>query len=196
MQPLNLLALAGAPVVGTTYLVPCYWGTWGASDAQWWPMRQPAHEEPEGSGLWDWHLDSRFLTPDQEALADETEQANGTATSAYPEPAPDQRWKGSRASRQYTIVFLRSLDGPPPPAVFRPLECRRPTVSPEPLCVPWPELQCRFGDPALPIVTPAGRILCPHQKADLTYEPVSEDGIIVCPLHRLRVRAAVSLRRT
>jgi nitrite reductase/ring-hydroxylating ferredoxin subunit len=45
------------------------------------------------------------------------------------------------------------------------------------------------------VITEAGRAVCPHKKVDLTGQPCEPDGIVVCPLHRLRVRVPENAMR-
>lgn len=188
--PPKLAELDGPPIVGSTYLILCAHAKWG-SKLDWYPMLgQPHSEAPRDDLYFDWHLDARFLTPDQELHAAFVEvTSSATRAATFPEPQPGQRWVGSRASRQFTIPWFKGLFGDDrPPSEYRPLVCRRPTVAPEPLAVPWPELVELYGDPVEAIRGKDGRVFCPHQKLELTYEPRDAAGIVICPFHRLRVK--------
>lgn len=177
--------LLSAPIVGRTYLVPTIRRQWHDTVSDW-PMLGSPHEEQPG--MFDWHLDYRFLTAEQEDIAHRCEI--GAVDADRPPDGPLKRWRGSRASRQFTIPAAAGCGewSRYPPVVMRHLECRRPTIAPEPLAVPWPQLAERFGQPAEPVCLPSGRFLCPHQKLDLTYWPREADGTVICPFHRLRVR--------
>lgn len=190
-SPPKLADLDGPPVVGSTYLVLCAHAKWGAK-LDWYPMLGQPHLEPDRKGFGqflDWHLDARFLTDEQEIHAAFCEVTHPVIHAAtFPEPEPGQRWIGSRASRQFIIPWLKGLGHARPPSEYRPLVCRRPTIAPEPLAEPWPELAERYGDPADAIRGKDGKVYCPHHKLELTHEPRDCDGIVICPLHRLRVK--------
>lgn len=179
----NVLTLDHAPIVGKTYLVPTIETSWEGDGV--WPLMTPApHSDMDG--LWDWHLDYRFLTAAQERVAAKVEAESDLIDQKAPASRPEARWTGSRASRQFTIGRIGKGADAFPPVKLRPLVCRRPTVAPEPLCRPF-DLS-HLGDPAVAISTPDGRHLCPHQKMDLTHWPRECDGTVICPLHRLRVK--------
>lgn len=185
----NVLTLDHAPIVGKTYLVPAVQDVWGNYGAAWPVMTAAPHCDTED--IWDWHLDYRFFTAEQEIVAQWMERRSVAIDHDRPPTFPERRWTGSRASRQFTIIRVgRGKIGAEafPPVVFRPLVCRRPTVAPEPLAVSWDELAETYGSPAPAIRTEGGRFLCPHQKMDLTHWPREPDGTVICPLHRLRVR--------
>lgn len=180
----DVLTIDHAPVVGEVYSVPTVEAAWDGNFGQW-PVIQAAPHTDVGR-VRDWHLDYRFLTPAQEALAAAVERRE-TIWDHMSETGAPNRWPGSRAARQLTLLRL-GYQPDFPPAVFRDLVCRRPTLRPEPLSKPWDDLHARYGTPADAICTPSGRHLCPHQKMDLTHWPREADGTVICPLHRLRVR--------
>lgn len=184
----NILTLDYAPIVGETYSVPTVewrWPSLGYVDH--WPVITPSwHKDFEI--IEDWHLDYRFLTPEQEADAALIEEKGSHHWRHWPEYSGPNRWPGSRASRQMTLVRTPSM-ADWPPVVFRDLICARPTLAPEPLWRPWP-LHQEYGEPAEPICTADGRFLCPHQMMDLTHWPREADGTVICPVHRLRVKVA------
>lgn len=183
----NIFTLDHAPIVGKKYLVPTIDDYWQGPGI--WPLITPApHSENPETGFWDWHLDYRFFTRRQEMLAERCEKENPNTDPMRPPAKPEARWTGSRASRQFTIGRFGQGSLAFPTVKFRPLRCRRPTVAPEPLCVPFD--LCEFGSPATAIQTADGRYLCPHQKMDLTHWPREADGTVICPLHRLKVRIA------
>ena len=202
----TLASLDGAPVVGGYYRVPTIRHAFYGLEADW-PVRGPQHQELP-FGILDWHLDRRFFLPYQEdhcaKLDEELQRNRGTG----PDPGPERRWPGSRSSAYLTFMWIEPgvawpgwpaglaltpgsagvHRGTPPPSRLKDLRCTRPTVEPEPLTPLWPELQETYGDPAEPIRSSEGRPLCPHMKVDLTGEPCDADGVVVCPLHRLRVK--------
>lgn len=181
----NVQTLDQAPVVGKVYMVPTVLEVWCDLERPW-PVITPS-PHCDRDGLWDWHLDYRFLTPEQEAAAARWECHMGTAAPLHD---PARRWIGSRVARNLTMIRYESGDRSGaalwPPVVFRPRVCRRPTIAPEPLAQEW-DLAAHYGSPAPAICTPSGRVLCPHQKMDLTHWPREADGTVICPLHRLRV---------
>lgn len=183
----NILTHHKKPTVGCTYSVPTVewaWTMMGGVDH--WPVITPsAHKDLETTE--DWHLDYRFLTPEQEAVAAFLEERASHWWSHWPEYSGPNRWPGSRAARQMVLIRGPS-DGDWPPVVFRDLKCRRPTLAPEPLWRHWHALALQYGDPAEAICTTEGRFLCPHQKMDLTHWPREADGTVICPLHRLKVK--------
>lgn len=194
----KLTNLAAAPRVGKIYLVPTirapFYGLWGD-----WAVRGPQHQElPDG--MIDWHLDRRFMTKAQERKLVELERAYVFERGDTPNPGDGRRWPGSRVGAYFTFLWLEEgvstgndvidqlvLRGKPPPATLLPRKCRRPTVEVEDMPEYW-DLAERYGEPAEPIWSKDGRPLCPHQKVDLTGEPCDSDGVVTCPLHRLRVR--------
>lgn len=178
----NVLTLTHAPIVGKIYMVPTIrytWGDWNTCLSDW-PVITPAPHCDSPYDDRDWHIDYRFLSDEQRAM-----------TLAFERMCPDEwpqrpdRQPGERAARQFTCLSL-SKRFPYPEPVLRPLECRSKTTAPDPLIGPF-DLSA-FGNPAEAICTPEGRLLCPHQKMDLTYWPREADGTVICPLHRLRVR--------
>ena len=207
IEPQKLTSLDAAPLVGETYLVPTvyapFYGLWGD-----WPVRGPSHRELP-MGLIDWHLDRRFLTKRQEINCAQLEAGYIFERGDTPNPGDGRRWPGSRVAAYYTLLWAEEgamweepetwrgvdnwvidellLRGSPPSPKLLPRKCRRPTVEPEPMPEPW-DLSETYGSPATPILTKEGRPLCPHQKVDLTGEPCDKDGIVTCPLHRLRVK--------
>lgn len=197
-EPPKLSRLTTAPVVGRNYLVPTihapFYGLWGD-----WAVRGPQHQELP-NGMIDWHLDRRFLTKAQELKLIELEGAYLYERGDTPDPGEGRRWPGSRAAAYFTFIWMEPgassgneiidawvLRGSPPSANLTVRKCRRPTVRVEDMPEYW-DLGDVYGRPASAILGKDGRPLCPHQKVDLTGEPQDEDGIVTCPLHRLRVR--------
>jgi hypothetical protein len=190
--------LRRAPVVGHTYLVPTIRAPYYQMVDDW-PVRGAPHQELP-LGIIDQHLDRRFLTEAQEAKCAQLEAAYMYEKGDTPDPGDGRRWPGSRVAAYYTFLWMAdgvstgnpildhisSLRGEPPRMRLLALLCRRPTVVPEPLPEFW-DLAARYGEPA-EAVWKAGRPLCPHMRTDLTGEPQDRRGVVVCPLHRLRVQ--------
>jgi nitrite reductase/ring-hydroxylating ferredoxin subunit len=49
-------------------------------------------------------------------------------------------------------------------------------------------LRKHYGEPAEAIRLADGRKLCPHRKADISSFPIDAEGMVICPLHGLKVR--------
>lgn len=200
MSAHDIFKLTTAPVVGQHYRVPTVLWSFKGLETDW-PVMTPApHVDVElayngrTERIYDWHLDYRFMTPAQVAHLVATEPALGVCGPLI------GRWPGERVARQFTLLSapveerVYPLHRYPsswpsgerfPEAVFSTRICIRPTIAPLPLLRPF-DLS-HFGTPAPAIVTPTGRVLCPHQKMDLTHWPREADGSVICPLHRLRV---------
>lgn len=196
----TLASLDGPPKVGKYYRVPTIRAKFHGLEDDW-PVRGPLHQDLP-YGIRDWHLDRRFLLPRQEKHCAGLEPAMEAMCGVDPDPGPERRWPGSRVAAFYAFVWVEPdvilpglqgsrpgiIRGTPPTSRLKDLRCNRPTVEPEPLPSPWPEITETYGDPAMALRSNDGRPLCPHQKLDLTGEPVDCDGVAVCPLHRLRVK--------
>lgn len=181
----KLCEITGAPVVGETYLVPtvrAHWAWNGARVLSDWPVIGPRHFE----GCLHWHLEPRFLTPDQEVATEAEERRHGLAPVDREEAlAAGIWWPGLRAARNEPLPdFSGMFFGlPVGPVVFLPLRCRRPTVPRE-----YNHFWGLSREPVDPVRSADGRPLCPHKGADLTNVPCDAEGHAICPLHSLRVR--------
>jgi hypothetical protein len=180
-QPPKVSDLRSPPVIGETYLVRTVRGAIYGSERVW-PVLGPPHTE-DGI-VWDWHVDYRFITAEQEA-----EFAPYDYPQCFPSPQPGQRWPGSLAARQIPVKWWTFSPSAKPNMTWREWVCRRPTVAPErPLAAfPFPPRERKYGDPAPAVWTKDGRPLCPHQRVDLSQWPQEADGSVICPIHKLRV---------
>ena len=195
---------------GKIYEVPCVRSfLLNEERPRWWPVLGPAHSDREHIGFPTRHLhiDNRFLkdaeileirTFDTGLLGMPLEPALMVLTDAAPEnwdPKDPRNFILTPAIRSYRkaeIVFkglpLASLPSREYPAENYMRTMRR-------------KMRRESGDPDrdpnwLPILRKAfeqSRLLpgmiCPHRGADLSGIGPDENGIITCPLHRLRWRA-------
>ena len=195
---------------GKIYEVPCVRGVLlNKKNPKWWPALGPAHSDREHIGFSTRHLhiDNRFLkdaeileirTFDTGLLGPPLDPALMVLTDAAPEnwdPEDSRNFTITPAIRSYRkgrIVFrglpIASLPSREYPAETYLRTMRRKMRR---------ESGNLDGDPGwLPILRKAflqSRLLpgkvCPHRGADLSGIGPDEDGIITCPLHRLRWHA-------
>lgn len=174
-----LSALREPPVVGRYYMVPVI------RDYPWhgmistWPVLGPLHSDKEHFNFpWPhYHIDARFLTGNQAAFA-------------------------IRKSRSWSRPGLNAMVQAAPlfthgevPHKGRPALARRKCTREAALYVyggqgPVKALRADYPDPAPAIARPDGRLLCPHRKVDLSSFAPDANGVVVCPLHGLRVQCA------
>lgn len=156
--------LTTPPIVGRFYLVPTVRTAWCGKLADW-PVIGPKHDDREFFAFSEphYHLDARFLRP------------------GHP---------GIHKTLNYPVHWPRGLDGVMPKPVWRRRKCQRTTNDFNPhhatitaMCVAFAGRQCALG--------PGGWI-CPHRKAALG-SVVPVDGIIICPLHGLKIDAATGV---
>lgn len=185
-----LSALRDAPKVGRWYMVPVVRHPWhGVTDD--WPVLGPLHHDAEIFNFphLHYHVDARFLTYRQAEMA-----LSG-------------RRRGARLTRDEELAFvctgypLCNIDGPgldKGRPLLKRLRCARHGVG-TPLGVAsgvglpqLVKLERKYGRPAEPRRVKGGRLLCPHQKVDLSQFPVDKDGLVTCPLHGLKVRCGVA----
>lgn len=180
MTPL-LSELREPPVVGRFYMVPVVRGHVAGRLSDW-PVLGPRHNDQDTFPHFPWdhyHLDGRFLSP---------RQANILL---------DTSWTGSDLAKQVGLWVMphdpaskRVLPRGRPPVLRR--KCQRDALEyahgdKNPII----SLRERFGAVVEPRLLADGRRLCPHRKVDLSSFPPDADGIVVCPLHGLRVRCGV-----
>lgn len=160
--------------VGQYYLVPTVFARWSGYAARAWPVIGPKHNDKHCLGFeWDhYHHDARFF-PFQ-----------------Y-HPYDDQSWM-SVMSRPVMTSEAMNPNGLPP-IVWKRFKCRR-LLNPiqDHLTIRAQTVkgfQCLHSEFAGRQATHDGRgWVCPHRKVPLAGQPV-EDGVIVCPLHLLRIDA-------
>jgi len=174
------------PVVGRYYLVPV------VQDYPWhgrvndWPVIGPKHTDARFFNFADehYHLDLRFLTARQEAWA--------ASCAGWHRMEGDRFRDGVIAVSGAPLTYRGKTLPKGRPELMR-RKCRHvsyPSVLPD-FNTAFHKLQDAYGAPAEAIRLDDGRVLCPHQKADLTQFPRDANGIVQCPLHGLRVRCAV-----
>lgn len=167
-----LSELREPPVVGRYYLVPVIDFNYCGIDGQW-PTLGPPHHDRDDIGFEPihFHVDLRFLTARQAGRID------GYRYGHTPEMIvanfPLNR-SGREVPRKPYLAKRR---------------CRVASWAYSPPSVPkWtPAFDRRYGKIAEPRRLADGRLLCPHRKVDLSSFPPDKDGIVVCPLHGLRV---------
>lgn len=160
--------LTAPPLVGQFYLVRTVRARFFTTIADW-PVIGPQHEDREISGLSvdHYHLDWRFVPVSQEQL-----------------------------ERRYSYVLHARTGEPPLPAAqWRRRKCIR---SDLPLLIPW-NAQRTPVDKVREIYAgrqclrnAAGGFICPHRQAPIS-SIYSHEGVIICPLHGLRIDAATGV---
>lgn len=170
--------LQGAPEVGATYLVPAARRKWpsigltkgGSASmrlaASWWPLVGPLHNDAEYFEVHanHYHYDIRFLTDQQLRTFDYHKRHDSMAMAAI----------------QIAHGLLPE---------WRPLKCRR--LQPE-----YPHadqlmirrLNRAYEGMQAPCNTRGW--VCPHKNFPLSSYVPDAQGVITCPLHGLRIRAA------
>lgn len=172
------------PVPGRYYLVPVIRSYPWHGRVSDWPVLGPLHEDADFFNFPTphYHVDVRFLT------------------------ARERRWAAARTPRLYSTGDVAgdvtlTASGHPLSHRGRDLPKGRPVLqrrrcsdvgTPTRLLRLMPEsvrqaMTEKYGDPAQPIRRPDGRMLCPHRKVDLSQFVPDAAGVVVCPLHGLRV---------
>lgn len=173
MTPL-LSDLREPPVVGKFYMVPVIRNYWYCGKMGDWPVIGPMHVDADFFNFTTahYHVDARFISPSMEdRLINGTFYASslqgvvgGVPLSDRSNPVPKGRPMLARR-KCYRSTYGNSYQ-------------ERPEIK---------ALNAHYGAPAQPIDLADGRRLCPHRKVDLSQFPADENGIVVCPLHGLRV---------
>lgn len=168
--------LSAPPVVGRFYLVPTVEYPWLSNRARVWPVFLPLHEDGRFFVLKDehYHIDPRFLAAkEHQMVAAFTYELDSFYTvQRWPltyrrgeerRPLPPMVWRRRRCARNVVPYVFRDKD--PVQAVqaaYAGQQCRRVRTG-------W---------------------TCPHQRWPLGSIEPTADGVIVCPLHGLRIDAA------
>lgn len=155
-------SLTAPPVVGQFYLVRTVLIRFFTATKEW-PVIGPAHEDGEIGGLSipHHHLDWRFI-PASEAMLE----------------------------RRYGYVLNAQDGGPLPKPILRRRKCVRANLA---WYIPWNRLEgpvekVRRVYAGRQCTKNEGGFVCPHRHAPLgSIKP--HDGVIVCPLHGLRINA-------
>jgi len=179
----RLADLREPPVVGRFYLVPVI------RDYPWngrrgtWPVLGPLHEDAEffKFGAAHYHVDARFISnraakwaaghiPGRYASKD-VERDLALAATAIPLCSRGSDLPKGRPELAVRRCYRSDVRTP-----FRGIAVDQMAAMAK-----------RYGDPAPAIRLADGRLLCPHRKVDLSQFPADADGVVVCPLHGLRV---------
>ena len=177
----KLSDLRAPPEVGRFYLVPAVEYIW-LERMDWWPVAGPLHSDDDFFAFphRHYHVDPRFFTAAQERAA---------LSNAH-------FWEGNRSLEEACGRWPLVRRGEPlpkgRPALIR-RKCRRSERETYAFSdMPGPRKLnlhfCGRKKAAEPIRLADGRLLCPHRKYDLSQHTPGPDGIVVCPLHGLRVR--------
>lgn len=182
----RLADLREPPIVGNYYLVPVVERyPWHGRIGDW-PVLGPLHEDREFFNFTEahYHIDIRFVSARQHKfIVERTPWTYRTTDDA------------SDAALTVSGTPLQSRGSPLPYGrpILRRLRCKRESVPTSLLSyatVARDKMIAAYGNPALPICRRDGRKLCPHRKVDLSSFPPDAAGIVVCPLHGLRVQVA------
>lgn len=165
MSAPRIETLTSPPAVGEFYLVPTVRTAWCGKVANW-PVIGPKHSDREFFGFTEphYHLDARFLRPGHRGIYE---------TLTYP------------------VHWPRGRDGGPmPKPVWRRLKCQRLTNDFHPFGKQIAAMREAFAGRQCARGTRGW--ICPHQHAALG-SVVAVDGIIICPLHGLKIDAATGV---
>jgi hypothetical protein len=178
-----LADLRAPPIKGRAYMVPVVRAIYHRREDDW-PVLGPLHSDKAFFNFVHphYHVDARFVSA---ALARRLVDA-----------APWQAIDGMTFAEALTFVCTGwpLLPGKAKPRLAE-MTCRRAGVGSPIGRLSYGtakdkmvKMQAHYNDPAQPLRQPDGRLLCPHKKVDLSQFPPDRDGIVVCPLHGLRVQ--------
>ncbi|MDR3513762.1 MAG: hypothetical protein P4L73_19165 [Caulobacteraceae bacterium] len=187
--------LSEPPIAGRMYLVPTVAHPWGWYAERPWPVFLPLHEDTRFFAFVEphYHIDPRFIDRRswERIAGSHADEARRRDLSASDSP-----WLAVQAK---PLARHRRGPGDKPlaPVVWRRRRCQR-------VYVPYvvEHLRVREGmgvqgirDHFAGAQAPRNRAgwVCPHQSAALGSIEPDDDGVITCPLHGLRVRAADGL---
>lgn len=181
----RVTSLAAPPVVGQRYLVPTVEYIWQGYMPQPWPVFLPKHEDAEILKFpWDhYHVDPRFL----DRRRWERACADGAWGSGWGEDSD-----GYAQCQRAPLMRLEGVSGeiePHGPVVWRRLRCARSEIryvhghqkTIGALRGHFAGRTCKHARTGW---------VCPHKHFPLGSIAPDDDGVITCPLHGLRVRAA------
>lgn len=179
-----LSELRKPPVIGRTYMVPAVRFTYLDRDDDW-PVLGPMHTDVKHFNFPEphYHIDARFVTGEQARLMRRYTRHSRYAAGVDPLVATVSALPLSKR-RVWNAPEL-----PKGMPELKDMRCaRKAHLHPFNHFGAFVALRAEYSDPALPIQKPNGRLLCPHRKVDLSSFPPDADGIVVCPLHGLRVK--------
>ena len=182
--------LSAPPVVGSYYLVPTVTYEYdGATRA--WPVYPSLHEDAEHLNFpWPhYHFDPRFLTHRMMSGFREDEWTSRTEAEKLTAKVLQRLKKGGWSEVRPSAEEAAADTIPHPPIVWRRMQCKRETpVYPYGDRAPIKVIQSAFAGQQCR-KNPAGWV-CPHRNYPLGSHVPDADGVITCPLHGLRIRAA------
>lgn len=182
--------LSAQPVVGSYYLVPTVTYEYDGKILAW-PVYPSHHEDDEHLNFpWPhYHFDPRFLT--HRMMSGFREDGWTSRTEAEKVSARVlQRnkmgmWSGVRPSVEQAAADTVQH----PPIVWRRMQCKREApVYPYGHAKPIQAVQAAFAGQQCR--KNAAGWVCPHKNYPLGSHATDADGVITCPLHGLRIRAA------
>jgi hypothetical protein len=165
--------LAAPPAVGQYYLVPVVTAKWH-NQLMAWPVIGPAHTDAEFFNFKDehYHIDGRFLTKRQREIAN----VPWRTMAGELQSAPLHAYRGESplpkpvlTKRRCSVSYLPYEHGD-----------KKPIMD---IRAHFAGAQCDKGK---------GGWICPHRKASLG-SVLAVDGIVVCPLHGLKIDAATGI---
>jgi hypothetical protein len=171
--------LTEPPVVGKYYLVQCVRGKWRGMMGDW-PVMGSKHDDARFLNFPQRHYHlNRFFLDDESATA-----AAATPLGEFQRETPNGAWM-----RGYPE------NNPLPPPNLRRLRCRRSEVVPFPTdrTVEKPAWTSMYSHYAGHQCKRGHGWICPHKGLDLGPIAPGPDGLIMCPLHGLRVDAGTGV---
>ncbi len=188
-MPELLSSLRAPPVPGRFYMVPAVRFVWHDRRA-YWPVLGPLHHDKDFFDFPQshYHLDVRFLG----ARLSRT----GLVSLPWDSKAHGLKTDTEKLAYMATGWPLAHRDDPLPKGMptLRKMKCHRASYDTPigrhglPGSKQIDAMKQRYGSPAEAIRLRDGRVLCPHQKVDLSQFNRDADGIVICPLHGLPVR--------
>ena len=174
----EITTMAGPPEVGKFYMVPAiYMQRYFRGPELWWPVMGPLHTDADFFNFRapHYHVDPRFLN---------ARHLRYTSTAILSDD-PIEVQLATPVSKRYGVNS--TSEAPPPPPVLRRMKCQRLGVS-----YPYGDTKQvtalnthHRGDHVR--TNAEGHMICPHRGARIDQLPPGENGVVVCPLHGLRI---------
>lgn len=183
-----LSELRKPPVIGRTYMVPVVHFIYLDREDHW-PVLGPMHTDVKHFNFPEphYHIDARFVTGEQARVMRRYTRGSIWSDGIDPLLATVSGVPLSKLRR------WNAADLPKGMPELKALRCaRKAHLHPFNNRGAFMDMRAEYSDPALPIHKPDGRLLCPHRKVDLSSFPPDADGVVVCPLHGLRVKCKAS----
>lgn len=209
------LATTDQPCIpGLRYRVTVVYGGWAnwPFSPKWWPVIGPMHTDPDLKFKpIHWHVDARFLDKRAFEMSDYGPRSGYNMMYYQPlqivfDPVTEEQLMTPMGAGKRSGSILSGDRGKPHPKLLTVPEaqslcsnsvkiairlCKREFPPPPDYkkYQAFADMQARYTDRKDSVAAVDGR-WCPHRRTDLRTVRPGPDGIVVCPLHGLRVRCA------